>query len=126
MVYRTHSLLDLIDMQYIADSLDGHKDFTIEIGTVLSTYFGHTIFSLFIEHSQKVYMKILQLFKHEFDEEYKDESPELRFLFRILTMPTDDIPIDVSNSKYNCHICSKTSKIRQFSSFTSCIRPKEK
>ena len=62
MVFRTHSLFDLLDLRYIQDAKNEHNDLIISKSTILSTYYGHTIFSLFIKH-HSVYKHILKKFE---------------------------------------------------------------
>ena len=63
-VYRTYSMIDLFDLLYVKEHVSKKEEFYIETSTVLSTYAGHTIFSLFLEHDQ-VYEQILQQFKEQ-------------------------------------------------------------
>ena len=58
MIYRTQTYIDLLDLQYIQEAVKDEEDFYIEQNTILSTYYGHTIFSIFIE-SFKVYQQVL-------------------------------------------------------------------
>ena len=51
-VFRAHSLLDLLDLQYVAQAVNNKEDFFIEESTILSTYQGHTIFSLFMKQPE--------------------------------------------------------------------------
>jgi len=60
-VFRTHSLLDLLDLQYVAKAVESKEDFYIETSTILSTYQGHTIFSLFMQQPE-VYEQIYTQF----------------------------------------------------------------
>ena len=50
-IFRTHSYLNLLDLNWIADSVDGREvsELNIMPETILSTYMGHTIFSLFLD-----------------------------------------------------------------------------
>ena len=63
-MYRTYSMIDLFDLLYVKEHVSKKEEFYIETSTVLSTYAGHTIFSLFLEHDQ-VYEQILQQFKEQ-------------------------------------------------------------
>jgi hypothetical protein len=63
-VYRTYSMIDLFDLLYVKEHVTKREEFYIETSTILSTYAGHTIFSLFLEHDQ-VYEQILQQFKEQ-------------------------------------------------------------
>ena len=48
-LFRTHSYIDLLDLQFIKSALSKGDDFFIDEDTILSTYEGHTIFSIFLE-----------------------------------------------------------------------------
>ena len=107
-LYRTHSYLDLLDLQFIRSALVKGDDFYINEDTILSTYEGHTIFSIFLEKA-KVYDQIISQFKEgEFDDELNSvkklcENSSLRRLFRILSLPTLDIKS--KNDDVNCNVC---------------------
>ena len=68
-IFRTCSLLNLLDLQFIKASLEKEDDFFIDEMTILSTYQGHTIFSIFL-HKIDVYDQILKQLN---DLELKDE-----------------------------------------------------
>ena len=48
-LFRTYSYLNLLDLAYIKTSLDKEEDYFIEEDTILSTYKGHTMFSIFLQ-----------------------------------------------------------------------------
>ena len=108
-LYRTHCYIDLLDLQYIDTALKNGEEYYIELDTILSTYEGHTIFSIFLEKPE-VYQQILnQLRELEFEGELNSvrklaENGVLRRLYRILNMPTTDIS-EVTNPDYNCNKC---------------------
>ena len=87
------------------------EDFFLELNTILATYAGHTIFSLFIEEPL-VYKQILKQFNRaEFNQELSREgklieNTTLRRFYRILHMPTASMPkTDSYNPDINCRIC---------------------
>ena len=45
-IYKTHSFLNLLQLEKIEEAIDKQKNFSIDIETLLSVYEGHTIFSL--------------------------------------------------------------------------------
>ena len=48
MIYRTYSEVDFLDLQDIKFALEKKEDMIyIDLETILSTYEGHTIFSIF-------------------------------------------------------------------------------
>ena len=108
--------MDLLDLHYIRHALSNDKDFFIEQDTILSTYEGHTIFSVFLE-KLKVFEEILSKFKGS---KYEDEQNKMkkmaensviRRLYRILSMPTDEIPgRNHTISDFNCLVCIKSEK----------------
>ena len=113
-VYRTCSEIDLLDLLQINTALKkkerlGH----IDMSTILATYEGHTIFSLYTYHPD-VYRKIYsQLKDQDFEEEINSqkeslESNILRRLYRILKMPTMDIKFDAYKYGMNCHACENS------------------
>ena len=52
--------------------------------------------------------------KHELGiNQGKQENPIFRSLYRILIMPTDDLPIDKTNLEYNCEICTNSRERRK-------------
>ena len=112
-VYRTYSYLNLLDLEHIKQQLSKEEDFFIDEGTILSTYEGHTIFSIFL-HKIEVYEQIYSQFQDlEFEDELNSlkkfaENGILRRLYRIISMPTADIEIDASKTKnndVNCKVC---------------------
>ena len=68
MIYRTYSYIDLLDLLHIESAIEAQEDFKIEIDTILATYFGHTIFSLFVRNL-KVYRKILKKLTDQFGDD---------------------------------------------------------
>ena len=68
-LYRTHSFLDLLDLQYVDYCLQNMKELNIQIDTIFATYDGHTIFSLF-NYNSEVYEKILSIFASQ---DFEDE-----------------------------------------------------
>ena len=99
MIYRTHSEVDLLELQDIKFALEKKEDQTyIDLETILSTYDGHTIFSIF-QHYYDVYDWILSQMKvQEFSSDINSnkqviENANLRRLYRILNMPTIDLKI---------------------------------
>ena len=81
------------------------------MNTILATYAGHTIFSLYIEEPE-VYKQILKQFQQgEFEKEQNAEGHEientiLRRFYRILHMPTASMPnMERDNPDINCKIC---------------------
>ena len=97
MVYRTYSEVDLLEIQDIKNTLEKKEDMIyIDMETILSTYEGHTIFSIF-QHYFEVYEKIYsQIREQEFKPESNVKKEEientaLRRLHRILNMPTTDL-----------------------------------
>ena len=98
-------------MKLSQDKVKRGEDMYLELSTILATYAGHTIFSLFIEEDE-VYKQILKQFKEqEFEKEVNRdgkliESTILRRFFRILHMPTSPLlPYDKYNPDINCKIC---------------------
>ena len=103
MIYRTYSEIDLLDLLDIKIALERKEDINyIDLDTILSTYEGHTIFSIF-QHYYEVYEKIAkQLKEQEFEYEINAnkeiiENKALRRLYRILNMPTIDLKISTSH-----------------------------
>ena len=47
-IFRTYSYLNLLDLQWIKD-IENKDELNIMTETILSTYEGHTIFSLFLD-----------------------------------------------------------------------------
>ena len=90
------------------------EDFSFDDETILATYEGHTIFSIFL-YKMEVYEKILEsIEKREFEEEldiYQKpaENSFLKRLYRIISMPTDDLKVTsaqlVQEPEFNCHAC---------------------
>ena len=58
-LYQTHTLLDLLDMKLAQEKLKRDEEISFELNTILATYAGHTIFSLYIEEPL-VYKQILK------------------------------------------------------------------
>ena len=104
------------------------KDFYIDEETLLSTYEGHTIFSIYLQ-KHEVYEQILfQLKKSEFEDELNSlkkfvENNVLRRLYRILITPTDDLVQKGkrSNEKVNCDVCLSTSNQAKEDVQVSCF-----
>ena len=90
------------------------EEFSFNDETILGTYEGHTIFSIFINRME-AYEKILeQLSEREFEDEInifqkQVQNSFLRRLYRIISLPTEDI--QVKSKKYfedaevNCRAC---------------------
>ena len=96
------------------------------MSTILSTYYGHTIFSLCNENHD-VYSKILTKFKQTKDDEvnklrYNQDSFNTRALYRILNMPTTDINVNLASTLYNCHICAKSKEKNRSVWYKKCSR----
>lgn len=120
-----HSQIDLLELEEIklayeqymkTKELSFHGINYFNIQTILSTYEGHTVFSIF-QHYYGIYQRILnQLKQHKFMTEVNDakeetESSQLRLLYRILSMPTVDIKpkldLPVSAVKAGCSSCKQ-------------------
>ena len=118
-ISRTCSLLNLFDLQLIKASLEKEDDFFIDETTILSTYQGHTIFSIFL-HKMEVYEQILtQLNAQEYEDEVSMkkivESNVLKRLYRILSTPTADLKgiqqeDRKKNPDVNCKFCAPPKK----------------
>ena len=82
------------------------EDFSFNDESIVATYEGHTIFSIFL-HKLQAYEKILdQLKNHEYEDElnmFKKpvENSFLRRLYRIISLPTDDLQI--KSKKFKIH-----------------------
>ena len=61
--YRTYSLVELLSLVHIRHQLKQEEKFYIEDQTMVSTYQGHTVFSIF-QFCPQVYDQILQQLKH--------------------------------------------------------------
>ena len=68
-LYQTHTLIDLLDLKLAQMQLDIAEDCYFELDTILSTYAGHTIFSLFIEEPEFFKQVYSQFCKHEIEKE---------------------------------------------------------
>ena len=97
MLYRTFTELDLLELRHINRALRaGLKTHEIDMDTILSTFEGHTIFSIYFDNIQ-VYEQILeQLDSCDFPEEAgltgnSIENHKLRLLLSILNLPTEDL-----------------------------------
>lgn len=97
MLYRTFCEIDLGQISKIQHSIkQGSKLDKIDLEAVLSTYEGHTIFSIFFD-CMRVYEQILlQLQEEEFplEEDFDGqdcENSKLRRLYRVLNLPTGDL-----------------------------------
>ena len=100
MIYRTYSELDLLELLDIKLALEKKEDIGhIDIETILGTYEGHTILSIF-QHFYEVYETILnQLKETDFEvqvnkHKQKLENKNLKRLYRIINMPTIDLKHD--------------------------------
>ena len=47
-LYKTYSMLNLLELERLDEASDKHEDLYISLDAILSTYEGHTIFSIFI------------------------------------------------------------------------------
>ena len=99
-ISRTYSFLNLLDLGHIKSSLEKEQDFFIDRKTILSVYEGHTIFSIFL-HRISVYEQIYNQLREDELEDEEDtrlkkfaENGVLRRLYRVLSMPTDEVEID--------------------------------
>ena len=94
MLFRTFSEIDLNELLQVCVSLKKRMP-KIDQETIVCTFEGHTIFSIFQEHIA-VYEQILsQLKDQEFENEQDGngddaENSFLRRLYRVLNMPVDD------------------------------------
>ena len=95
-LFRTSSYVDLCELEQIVEHTANNKKLEdIDMDTVVATFEGHTIFSLFFDQIQ-VYENILdQLMSMEFEpDEIWDvevENSYLRRLYQILAQPTKDL-----------------------------------
>ena len=48
-IYRTYSFLNLLDLEYVKQSILKDEEFFINDDTILSAYEGHTVFSIFLQ-----------------------------------------------------------------------------
>ena len=110
-LYQTHTLVELLDLRLAQLMIRRGEEMLFELDTTLSTYNGHTIFSIFIEEPE-VYKQILRQYEmlefppEENSEKKMVENSVLRRLYRILEMPTaPDKDIDFTNKDINCKIC---------------------
>ena len=96
---RTYTYLNLLDLEQVRLQLNKEDDFSIDEDTILSTYQGHTIFSIFLQRFE-VYEQILsQLEEKKYEDELNilrklSENTVLRRLYRILCMPTAEIVVN--------------------------------
>ena len=95
-IFKLYSEADIQELSRIMKRVnDGQRVQNIDLQTALSTFNGHTLFSIFSE-SVAVHEQLLnQIMEGEFpDEELDDETVlennQLRRLYRTLTMPTPD------------------------------------
>lgn len=97
MLFRTFSELDLWQIKNISDTLDKRNKLTkIDSNTILTTFEGHTIFSIFWDRIQVFEQILSQLQEEEFEDEddsngQDTENSRLRRLYRILNLPTMDL-----------------------------------
>ena len=105
-VYRTYSEIDIFDLLNIKIAIIKREGINfINQSTFLSSYEGHTIFSIYL-NNYDVFQKILnQLSETEFENEisYRKkvlENNATRRLYRILKMPTMDFK--TSNQCIDC------------------------
>ena len=101
-IYRTQSELDLLELLDIKLALEKKDDIGyIDISTILGTYEGHTILSIY-QYYYDVYEKLLnQLKETEFEIQVNKnkqhlENKNLRRLYRMINMPI----IDLKNDPY--------------------------
>ena len=101
------------------------------MSTLLATYYGHTIFSLY-NGNHDVYSRILAKFKQTKDDEvtqlkYNENSFNTRALYRILNMPTTDIDMTSASTLYNCHVCVCAKSIEKNRSIwcSKCSRKRD-
>jgi len=96
MLYRTFSEIDLYELTQISKSVDSHSKIAwIDPQSILCTYEGHTIFSIFFDTIAVYEQIITQLQEMEFPEEedfngIDVENGYLRRLYRTLYLPTGD------------------------------------
>ena len=109
LLYRTYSEVDLFQLRKINELL-GTEELDKEIidtETLLSTYEGHTIFSIYFYHS-KVYEMILKHWQekdlgNKEDDSMSDEARlELRRLYRVLMMPVVDMKAPEKSNEAQC------------------------
>ena len=88
--------------------------FNLNDDTILATYQGHTVFSIFL-YRLEAYENLLEdLSSREFDEQLNilhkpAENSFLRRLYRIINMPTADLKINSgklrAEADFNCRGC---------------------
>ena len=69
-VFRTYTFLNLLDLEHARQQMLKEEEFNFNNETIVATYEGHTIFSIFLYRVQ-AYEKILdQLKGQEFEDEF--------------------------------------------------------
>lgn len=96
MLFRTFSEIDLFELKKVCTAVRNRtKIQKIDDQAIISTYEGHTIFSIFQDNIDVYEQILLQLEQKEFTEYINAngdclENGYLRRLHRILTLPTAD------------------------------------
>ena len=104
-IFRKHAEVDLQELKRIQDKISkrGRLD-DIDLQSVLSTYNGHTAFSIFARENKFHERMLIQMQEGEFEDEMQEdesylENSLLRRLFRILNLPTPDMKPEAAKAK---------------------------
>ena len=114
-VWRTYSFINLLDLEHARLQMEKEEEFSFNDESILATYEGHTVFSIFL-YKLQAYEKILdQLKGRDFEDEINifskpSENGFLRRLYRILSLPTEELQIKGNkklseDAEFNCRAC---------------------
>ena len=96
-IFKKYAEVDLIELKRISDKIEKHGRLdNIDFQTILSTFKGHSAFSIFAVEEKFHEQMLIQVQEQEFEEEMQEdettlENNMLRRLFSVLNLPTPDM-----------------------------------